>query len=159
MVEMVVRTAMIAKTVCNFFRCININSLYPFSHLASSRSKTMWNRITRSLSANLALILLAIVCVSGAVSLARQAASVLRDSASARARVEELAAKKKKLEEEIRERTREESVRYQAKARLNLKNPGENIVVILPEKKEPAPEAPYPLWQKITSFFQKIISK
>lgn len=93
-----------------------------------------------------------------AVSLLRSALQVSRDASAGRARLAELAAKKKELEAEIRERGTEESVRYQAHLRLNLKNSGEAAVVVLPEQKEsPAAAAPS-FWQNARDIFQRIIS-
>ena len=93
-----------------------------------------------------------------AFSIVRQARQIARDSSAARARLEELTAKKSELEEAIRERGTDEAVRYQAKARFNLKNPGERIVVVLPEKKEPPPsEKRWPLWRRITDLWSVIV--
>ncbi len=121
----------------------------------------MWHRITRSLSINMALGVLAFLSLVSAASLMRQAIQISRDSATAARRLDELTAHKKELEAAIRTAGMEEAVRYKAKARLNLKNPGENIVVVLPDKKEipPAGGGESVWWKRITSFFSRIISR
>ena len=118
----------------------------------------MWNRITRSVWAHVILAALAAVSLASALSLARSALEVARDSAAARARLEKLAVQKGRLEEEIRERAQEESVRYRAKARLNLKNPGENIVVVLPDDPDVSAPAEAEVWQRIKNFFGSVAS-
>ena len=115
----------------------------------------MWNRITHSLSINAALAVLAVFCFVSAASLARQAIQISRDSAAAARRLDELTAHKKELEAATRAAGMEETIRYKAKARFNLKNPGENIVVVLPDKKEVPADAAgdNSLWERIKSFF------
>lgn len=162
MVEMPVRIAATANAACNFFRCVNIgrNGYQTFYsvivYLLSIAINRMWNRITRSVWANIVFAVLAAACLAGALSLIRSAAQVLRDSAAARARFADLTAEKERLEEEIYERTQESAIRYQAKARLNLKNPGEEVVIVVSED-EPADTAePSDFWQKIREFFSKM---
>ncbi len=121
----------------------------------------MWHRITRSLSINVALGVLAFLSLVSAASLMRQAIQISRDSATAARRLDELMVHKKELETAIRAAGTEEAVRYKAKARLNLKNPGENIVVVLPDKKEipPAPGDATMWWERMANFFSRIISR
>ena len=121
----------------------------------------MWKRIINSLSINALLGALAVVCALSAVSIARQAIQISRDSVGASARLEELMAKKKELESRIREQEMDEVVRYQAKARFNLKNPGENIVVVLPDTKEIPPDGAgdHSLWERIKSFFAGVLRR
>lgn len=116
----------------------------------------MWNRITHSLSATIFLAAVAVACAAGAVSLMRSALQVSRDSAAASARLALLTAQKERLEEERRERAGEEAVRYHAKARLNLKNPGEEIVVVLPDRPEISASGEMGLWRRIKIFFRAI---
>ena len=116
----------------------------------------MWNRVIRSLWANIFLAVLAAFVLAGALPLLRSALQARRDEAGERARLEELTLQKKELAAQIREGETESGVRYLAHLRLNLKNPGEVAVVVLPEQKEtPAVAAP-PLWQKIKNLFSGI---
>ena len=121
----------------------------------------MWKRITHSLSANIAFGILATICVLGAVSLASQAIQISRDSATAATRLNELTAKKKEFETALREAEMEDTIRYKAKARFNLKNPGENIVVVLSDKKEASstPGNGASWWEQITSFVNRIVGR
>jgi len=117
----------------------------------------MWNRIIRSLPLHVVLFILAALSLVSGVSLVRSAIQVSRDHASVSARLANLMSEKKRLEEEIRERTQEESVRYQAHLRLNLKNPGENIVVVLPEDHaSSADEKDTSFWRDIKNFLRAI---
>lgn len=113
----------------------------------------MRHRISRSLGITIILAVVAAGTVASAVSLIRQAVQVSRDAAATHARLAELTAKKQALEAEIRERTTEDGVRYQAHLRLNLKNPGEHAVVVLPEEK-PSGTTDAPSWrERIKDFF------
>ncbi len=117
----------------------------------------MWNRVIRSLSLHVILLIFAVVSVVSGISLVRSAMQISHDRAEVAVRLAGLVSEKKRIEEEIRERTQEESVRYQAHLRLNLKNPGENIVVVLPEKyASSADEKSDSFWQSIKNFFRAI---
>lgn len=119
----------------------------------------MWNRITRSVSANVILAVVAAVCLVSALSLVRSASQVQKGFAAARARIADLTAQKERLEEAISELTQEEAVWYRAKARLNLKNPGEEIVVVLPDKPEVSAPARSGVWQRIKDFLRALTAR
>lgn len=65
----------------------------------------------------------------------------------------ELNQKKAELEAYIAELQSREAIEREAKERLNLKLPGEEVVIVVPEKDSPE-EAPKNIWDKIKSFFR-----
>ena len=69
-------------------------------------------------------------------------------------KIEQLKAKKRELETALTEIQTKEAVEREAKERLNLKNPGEQVVVIVPEKKDnQSEEQSMSFWAKFKSFF------
>lgn len=84
-------------------------------------------------------------------------AFVLREqSAEITQKIEELTKKKHELETYLAEIQTKEAIEREAKSRLNLKKPGEKVVVVVPEKKETAIVAePQNWWTKIKRFFER----
>ena len=69
--------------------------------------------------------------------------------------IEELKNRKEELEARIAELQNEETVRREAKERLNLKLPGENVVVVVPEKQEvPDTSSSGSFWRRVIIFFK-----
>lgn len=76
-----------------------------------------------------------------------------KEGESVEAKREELTRKKKKLEAYVAELQRAEAVEREAKDLLNLKKPGENVVVVVPEEKK---ENSAPLVASAQSWWSKI---
>ncbi len=108
----------------------------------------------KSFAINGILIIIAMVASYSASRMVRNAFFARQQSDQMVQRIEELQQKKKELEAQLAEMQTKESVERQAKERLNLKKPGEEVVVVVPQKEEKKPQEKSPtLWEKITSFF------
>ena len=117
----------------------------------------MWVRIKNSLWANAALALAALAVLGGGARMARDAASLARERNEAAAKAAALAEQKTEYLRRVAEYDTREAVEYQAKARLNLKKPGE-VVVVVPEpiKKDQQASPSSGLLRMIRDFFAKI---
>lgn len=87
------------------------------------------------------LVALAAAVGYGAARMVLNSVALRGESRETQKQIEELLARKKELEARIAELQNEEAIRREAKERLNLKLPGENVVVVVPEKQE-ASDAP-----------------
>ena len=86
--------------------------------------------------------------------MAYQALSLHSELDSTQKKIEEVTRKKEELEHRIVELQTPEAVEREAKERLNLKKSGENVVVVVPEKKEVSPKSNLEyFWGKIKNFF------
>lgn len=85
---------------------------------------------------NVFLLVLAAVLGYAAFSMAKQAVLVMREATSVSDSLEKLEAKEKKLELAHAELDRPEAVEREAKERLNLKLPGERVVVVVPDNED-----------------------
>ena len=109
----------------------------------------------KSFILNIVFILVAVIASYSAARMVRSAFIMHAQSAEMTKRIEELKAKKQQLEATIAEIQTKEAVEREAKARLNLKNPGEEVVVVVPPKKEDLPvEKPASFWSKFMSLFK-----
>ena len=118
----------------------------------------IWQFLKRSVVANVGLVLLAIPFCYGAYRMTKQAFLFSDETRSARQQIEALTQKKQGLEAYLAELKTASAVEREAKERLNLKNPGEKVVVILPEEQRPIPPPP-PLTfiQRTRLFFAGIV--
>lgn len=105
------------------------------------------------------LFVLACFSVASAASLASQAFSLRSSTREGEERIRTLAAQKEELEARIREYQTTEGVIREAKARLNLKNPGEKIVVVLPDESPREDSASKGFFARIRGFFAGILAK
>ena len=109
----------------------------------------------KSFVVNIALILIAVAISYNAARMVRDALDMRTQSADMTQRIEQLKVKKQELEVLLTELQTKEAVEREAKERLNLKKPGEQVVVVVPEKKDSSPaEQPMSLWEKFMSFFK-----
>ena len=109
----------------------------------------------KSLIVNIALILVALAASYHAVRMVHNAMVMRIRSSETTQKIEQLKLEKKELEAQIMELQTKEAIEREAKERLNLKNPGEQVVVIVPEKKDnPSPSPNVSLWEKFKSFFK-----
>lgn len=101
------------------------------------------------------LILLAISVSYSAARMVRDVFIVRTESKEVVKKIEELTRKKQELELALAEIQTKEAIEREAKARLNLKNPGEEVVVVVPEKKVSAPQdSPVSFWSRLISLFK-----
>ena len=102
------------------------------------------------------LIIIAAGASYSGARMVREALLLQRESADMRAKIEQLKIKKKELEAELAEMQTKEMVEWEAKERMNLKKPGEEVVVVVPEKKEAATVAPATnWWVQLKAFFSR----
>ena len=113
-----------------------------------------------SLFLNAVMVFIAVSALFGAVRMVRQTLALRGERAAARAGLEALDRQKKELGSRLTELDTPEAVEREAKARLQLRQPGETVVVVVPEEQS-APRAPTPstLWRRSNQFFAEIFSK
>lgn len=117
----------------------------------------MWHKLKNSIVFNIFIIALAAFLSVSAYRTVKQSFMVREQTAAEREQIEELKNKKAELEAYLAELQTKEAIEREAKAELNLKLPGEEVVVVVPGKKENAPEeAPKPtFWERIKLWFSK----
>ena len=120
--------------------------------------RNTWSRIKRSFVFHILLASVAAVLGYGLIDVMRQASFLSKESKSAEEKVKELTQKKQELEVYLRELETREALEREAKARLNLKKPGENVVVVVPDKKsEEVPrEVPQDFWERAKNFLYSL---
>ena len=117
----------------------------------------MRHRIKNSLWLNLGLAVLALVALAGAGRVALDASALIRERALARSRAAKLADEKADYLRRMAEHDTPEAVEYRAKTQLNLKKPGETVVVVPePVKKDQQASPRSGLLRMIRNFFAKI---
>lgn len=119
--------------------------------------------IKNSIIANLALSLLAVLVAYGAFNLARYGLELKKESWGAQKKIEELARKNQGLEAALTELETKEASERMAKERLNLKLPGEKVVVLVPhdlsasQADDSVKDSGFlKFWNQVKNFFSKI---
>lgn len=103
---------------------------------------------------NSILILLAISVSYSALRMIRNVFIIRATSEGMTKKIEELQHKKQELELALAEIQTGEAIEREAKTRLNFKKPGEEVVVVVPEKQLSMPQKPFvSFWQKFFSSF------
>lgn len=100
----------------------------------------MWQYIKKSLLVNLILLILAVLMGYSAYNMLKQASVLYAESQLSYKVIENLARKKQELEGRIAELRDSRAIEREGKERLNLKLPGEEVVVVVPPKVEEKPE-------------------
>lgn len=122
----------------------------------------MWPRIKNSIAANLVLLLVAFMTAYGALNLARYGWGLRNESREVQKRIEELVKKKQELDRYRAELETKEAAEKRAKERLNLKLPGEKVVVLVSQNSAAGPESFrqasgfFRIWSQVRNFFSKI---
>ena len=110
----------------------------------------------KQLIINIALIVIAMLVSYRAARMVRSVFMTREQSAEMTQQIEQLKVKKQELEAELAELKTKEAVEREAKERLNMKKTGEEVVVVVPEKKDDETRVqPKSLWAKIASFFSR----
>lgn len=106
------------------------------------------------------LLILSAAVGYGSYRLARQAFLVYRESAANQKRIGELTQKKEELQAYLERLQTPGEVERQAKERLNLKLPGEQVVVVVAEKasstRERVRQARQGLWEWLVGLWNRI---
>lgn len=110
----------------------------------------------KSTGFNFLLAVIAIGVLYGAFSIFRQAVISSKESEKATERITELLRQKSELEQRIRELQTNEAMEREAKERLNLKLPGEEVVVIIPPPGDLSQASTSSAWQKFKSFVNNV---
>lgn len=118
----------------------------------------MWDKVKNSLVFNVALLLVVIFVGYGSFKLVREALSLNQEVRSREEKIEELTRKKQELEVYLAELSTDEAVRREAKDRLNLKEPGEEVVVVAREEVKEEGRPPVNFWTRITNFLASVLN-
>lgn len=123
----------------------------------------MWAKIKNSIVINIFLLLLVFLVGYGALRGVWQVLDLGKEAEDKESKIAELIEKKGELERYLAELKNAESVKREAKERLNLKELGETVVVVVPEGGEASPIEPAVenFWSRvkmfITSFFDHLL--
>lgn len=100
----------------------------------------MWKFIKRSIFINILLFIFAALVLYGALGMVKQAVEFWREAENSRLQIRGLTQKKEELERYLEEIRTPQVIEREAKERLNLKLPGEEVVVV-PEERPREPVA------------------
>lgn len=119
----------------------------------------MWDMIKKSLILNLVFVCVLVGVAYGTYSMVRRTLVVRMERRVTDERVQELLRKKEKLEIQVRELETREVAEREAKERLNLKNPGEEVVVVVPETHSGASvhTERRGMWERISAFISSFL--
>jgi len=125
---------------------------------------SMWDYIKNSLGIHLGLLVLIGVVGYGSARLAYQTVSIWREVGTNRKQIEALSRKKLELEQYLARIQTQEAFEREAKARLNMKLPGEKVVVV-PRGEEQDEAAvvsrevytPMGVWGRVVSFLWNLL--
>lgn len=101
------------------------------------------------------LLALAVALSVPAFRMVRQALGLYRESINTDKKIQELSQKKEELEAYIARLGTPAAVEKEAKKRLNLKLPGEEVVVVVPEKNSPKDLKPPSFFDRIKKFLAR----
>jgi len=120
-------------------------------------------KVKNSILFNVFLLALVFLVGYGSFRAVRQATNLKKESQEDKQKIDDLLRQKGELEEKIAELQTRESLERTAKENLNLKNPDENVVVVLPPERQNAPATSSPeetrkngWWGSVKEFFKKI---
>lgn len=121
----------------------------------------MWVKIKSSIIINIFLLSLVFLVGYGALRGVGQALDLGKEAEDKKNKIEELMGKKGELERYLAELKNAESVKREAKERLNLKEFGETVVVVVPEGEEGVSlqtVEPPTFWFKIKTFVGSLLN-
>ena len=113
----------------------------------------MWPRIKHSFWANALLALAAVAVAVGAARLWGETVALVRERDGARAAAERLVGERAENNRRLAEYDTAAAVEREAKARLNLKKPGEVVVVAVEVARMSATSSPSAWWRRVIRFF------
>ena len=115
----------------------------------------MWTRVKNSAPLNALLALAAISVGIGAMRMAGRTLGLNRELHDARAKLKATEQQKAEVSWHLAELETPEAIEREAKAKFNLKKPGEEVVVVVPEERRVPTPAPT-LWERVKRFFAGI---
>ena len=116
----------------------------------------MWEKIQQSTVFSIIIVILAVFLGINAYRTVRQSFALQEEVVRERGKIEELRRKKAEIEANLAELQTKGAIEREAKSRLNLKLPGEEVVVVVPEKKEEvvSTSSPRGFWERIRQRFK-----
>lgn len=144
--EITASTEMPIQTALSFLRWVNIRCMIAYMRL----------RIKTSLPVTLLVILTAVMVSVAVVRMARTTLGLSAELRAGEAFLVEMQKKKQALEARLAEADEPAVVEYQAKAALNLKNPGEEVVVVPLDERPVFSAESRGVWRRIMDFFVKM---
>lgn len=118
----------------------------------------MWDKIKSSWVANALTVALAIWLGYGSYKMIARAVALMRESGEEKIKIEKLKQKKAEIEASLRDFESNEAVEREAKGRLNLKIPGEEVVVVVPKKKVNSENYPAGFAERVKTYVKKLFS-
>ena len=107
---------------------------------------------------NLTFIVALLLVGHNTYQVVRRSFALKKESAATKAKIEQLTRRKQELEAQITELKSAPAVERQAKERLNMKNSGEEVVVVVPEKntvpQKKSAATPPSFWDRLKGFFR-----
>ena len=162
-IEMPTQMRLMSLRLRNIFFCIIIpirtrNFYYTFSVSYLQYDMTFFRRLIRKkILINIAFSAALIAVGYNTYGVVRRSFVLKEESAATRAKIEELTRRKQELAAELEELNKTPAIEREAKARLNMKNVGEEVVVVVPEKNTSANEKKSTttpsFWDRIKNFF------
>ena len=110
----------------------------------------------RSIPVNVLLAVVAAAVAVGATRMTRATLALRREVREQEIYAEALGERKAELLRRLEEQDAPETVEYQAKATMNLKNPGEEVVVVVPDARSATSADRNTFWERVKDFFAKI---
>lgn len=96
----------------------------------------MWQYLKTSVFVNALLLAFAVFLAYKAALMAGDVMRVRKEAEDTQKRIAELTHKKQELEQYLAELETAQAIEREAKERLNVKRPGEEVVVVVPEQKK-----------------------
>lgn len=115
----------------------------------------MWKYFKSSVGLNLLLIIVAAIFGYSSYAMIKRSVDLSSESRDLGRRIQDLSKKEKELDQALEEVKTAEAVEREAKSRLNLKLPGEEVVVVVEGKKDlSAMGVSTSFWNKIKGLFE-----
>jgi cell division protein FtsL len=115
----------------------------------------MWEKIKASLPLNILIAIGVVGALTGLAGIAREAVALRAEYAAAQAKITALREERDHLSRRIAQMETPEAIEREAKEKLNLKNKGESVVVVVPGRAvAPAGSPSSAWWARIRDFFR-----
>ena|SRR3989344_765694 len=118
----------------------------------------MWNFFKKSLLSNIVFMALIVLVGLGSYKMVSQALSLRGEYNDTETKIQGLLKKKAELEAYAAELESRQAIEREAKERLNLKLPGEEVVVVIPQKKPEITQQTASGFERTKSFFNSVFS-
>lgn len=113
----------------------------------------MGKKIKASMSLNILIGAGALGALSGLFGIARETIALRTEHAATMAKIDALRIERVGLSARVAELATAEAIEYEAKEKFNLKQKGEQVVVVVPERETRATSSPASWWSRVRGFF------